>query len=237
MDQINNLKSSYVGKRLRSLKDHLRKHKSYWIRVAALATLGIIAGRYLDEHRILLHTRYVIYNWQTEKLYKSKPSSLNTVFVAIDDDAFWKDELARRIPLKRDYLAKLVAAVSDANARVIALDFDLRLPMSDGERVSYSDYTKETNTLLQVLKAVAEKHPIVLAESIDRSQSGPMQLQGDTFDGFSFEDAQRNVHRGYVQFLDDLRVIPLCADLESGTHLDSFSLAILHAAYPTHIGI
>jgi CHASE2 domain-containing sensor protein len=199
MDQIEKKKSLHVetkasvGSRLQSLKKYLKIHRSYWIRVATLAILGVIGGRLLDEHRVLLHTRYVIYNWQTEKTYISKSSSLNTVFVAIDDDAFWKDELARRIPLKRDYLAKLVAAVSDADARVIALDFDLRQPISDGKPVSYPDYTKETNALLQVLKDVAEKRPVVLAESVDRAQNGPMQLQADIFDDFSFGDDDRNI--------------------------------------------
>ena len=136
------------------------------------------------------------------------------------------------IPLKRDYLAKLVAAVNDADARVIALDFDLRSPISDGERAPYADYANETNTLLQVLKGVAEKRPVVLAESVDRTQNGPMQLQADIFNDFSFGKAEGNVYRGYVQFLEDLRIIPLCTDLESGKHLHSFSLAILHAAYP-----
>jgi CHASE2 domain len=199
--------------------------------VILLAAAGIAVEHLLDREHVLLHTRYEIYNFQTEILYKAKAASLNTYFIAIDDDAFWKGELARRLPLKRDYIAKLVEAVGNANPRAIVLDIDFRSPTPDGSAVSFTDYEQETGKLLQALKTVAADHPVVLPRSVDLDAKGQLQEQSDIFDHFSFGDAARHVFRGYIQLPDDLRTIPLCLPLPTA-HLDSFALAMLHATYP-----
>jgi hypothetical protein len=204
---------------------------SYWIQVILLTIVGIAAEHILDREHVLLHTRYQIYNLQTEILYQAKPAGLNTYFVAIDDDAFWKGDLARRIPLKRDYLARLVEAIDHANPRAIVLDFDLRSPTPDGSAVSFTDYQEETGELLAALKSAAANHPIVLPRSVDLDAKGQLQEQSDIFDHFSFGNAGHRVYRGYIQLPDDLRTIPLCLSLPS-VHLDSLALAMLHATYP-----
>jgi len=208
-----------------------QNRRPYWVRVICLALIGLAAEHLLDDERVLLHTRYTIYNVQTETLYRSKPAGLNTYFVAIDDDAFWKGELARRIPLKRNYLARLVTAVGDASPRAIVLDFDLRAPDAKGGSVPYSDYDKETNKLRESLQAVAMNHRLVLPRSVDVNANGQLAEQADIFDNLSFGNGASHVYRGYIQLPYDLRTVPLCLSLPT-SHLDSLAVAMLHATYP-----
>ena len=49
-----------------------------------------------------------------------------TALVLIGDDEYWGGELKRRVPIKRDYLAKLVNKLDQAQPELIVLDFILR---------------------------------------------------------------------------------------------------------------
>ena len=176
--------------------EHVVGKRLYWFRILCLALLGIAAEHLLDHERVLLHDRYKIYNVQTEVLYRSKPAGLNTNFVVIDDDAFWNGELARRIPLKRDWLAKLVAAVDAADPRAIVLDLDLRQPNSLGRTVPFHDYDQETHSLLIAVKAVGGHRPIVLPRSLDVGSDGELHEQKDIFEGDDYSEKQTNFFRG-----------------------------------------
>jgi hypothetical protein len=199
--------------------------------VVALACVGIGAERFLNDHYALLHYRYKAYQFQTNKLNRDKSAAIDVSFVAIDDETFWKGSLARRIPLKRDYIANLVEAIGSADPKVVVIDLDLRAPSSDGSPVKYSDYEAETRTLLSSLHTLAETHRIVLSKSVDLNSQGKLVEQVDILDEPSLADVAKNVYRGYVQLPYDLRVIPPCEDFD-GKQLDSLSLAIFHAAYP-----
>lgn len=91
--------------------------------------------------------------------------------VLINDDVFWEGELDHRSPTNRKYLAKLIRALDQADAKVIALDFDLRLPNPDkGFQVGrYPEdvYKEETDDLIKTIGDVAQRRRIVLAKNIE----------------------------------------------------------------------
>src|ERR1700753_1112356 len=66
--------------------------RDYWLRVLGLAALGLCATHLLESHNVLLHWRYLLYQAQTKHLPTAHPAGFDTVFVVIDDDAFWKGD-------------------------------------------------------------------------------------------------------------------------------------------------
>src|ERR1044071_1837332 len=54
--------------------------------------------------------RYVTYQFLTTLSWR-KALPQNTVVVLVDDDEYWRGEPARRVPIKRAYLAKLLRAI------------------------------------------------------------------------------------------------------------------------------
>ena len=62
------------------------------------------------------------------------PYDKNTVVVLIGDKEFWGTELARRSPLNREYLARLVVALDKLDPKVIALDNNIFLTYAERKR-------------------------------------------------------------------------------------------------------
>ena len=121
---------------------------------------------------------------------------------------FGNGELARRIPLKRTWLAKLITAIDAADPRAIVLDLDLRQPNSPGR--PSTDYDEQTGHLLDAVQAVADHHPMILPRSLDVGADGELHEQKDIFEGPDFAEGVKNFHRGYIQLPYDLRTVPLC---------------------------
>src|SRR2546423_447129 len=83
-----------------------KKKKRYWLTVLLLLIAGTVAGELLGEQYVWIRLRYRIYpvlQWVS----LAPKGERKTVLVLINDDDYWKGELARRTPLKRDYLARL----------------------------------------------------------------------------------------------------------------------------------
>jgi CHASE2 domain-containing sensor protein len=206
------------------------KGSDYWFRVAILTLLGLILGRWLGQAEVWKNARYHLYQVQTRWLKPEPPFQPNVVFVLINDEEYWKGELARRVPVRRDYLARLVRVIDGANADVIALDFDLRSPVVDDSLVDNPAYAKETRAFLDAVGAAAQKHGIVIPREVELGNKNKVRLQSDIFRGFNFSGNQRNVFPGYIQLSDDARIIPPRLETETDDTIDSFALAILHAS-------
>src|SRR5439155_13169816 len=177
------------------------------------------------------------------------------MFVTITDDEFWKGPLARRRPLKRDYLADLVEAVAAAHPRVIALDFEFRAPLQEGQ-ASYHDYDKETELLLAAIDKAALDVPVILPKTLRPVTGQDIEkfhrehpneqvdelpeyvAEPDIFTNHDFtnstgreQSGTPKIYEGYIQFAYDLRQIPARVPLLSRKPMDSFSFAIVAAAY------
>lgn len=181
-------------------------------------------GHWLETQRFALEWRYKIYQWKP--FAPREPFIQRTVVVLIGDEEYWKGELARRVPTKRDYLAKLVRALDAADPAVIALDFDLRSQTPDGSFIQSQDYANETAELLNAVKDVSKDRWVVLARTI-RWDGEHYVAEADVYDQFDFEGG--NVLTGYIYLPSDYRKLPLSVPLKDGTRAYSFAEAIVRA--------
>ncbi len=207
-----------------------QKGIDHWLWVAVLTTTGLLVGQWFGSLGIWQSIRYKIYQIQTSKLHIRQPFETRTIYVLIDDEEYWKGEPARRVPIKRDYVARLLCAVDKADPELIALDFDFRSPVPSGELVENHDYQSERDELLKAILDVAHRRSIVIPKQIERT-GGTYREQADIFRGFDFSPVKQNIFPGYIQLANDLRVIPppIRVNGGEGDVLDSFALAIIHA--------
>jgi CHASE2 domain-containing sensor protein len=192
----------------------------------------VIAVEYLvdlmDQNGFGANYRYQFYGWLQRK-NPTKTAIRNTVLVLIDDEEYWKGEPQRRTPIKRNYLAELLRRLDQANAKVIAFDFDLRSPTPDGNPRESPDYQSETQAFLETVKQVAANRSVVLSRAVWQDDEG-YGLESMVYDDFNFGASK--VSFGYIQLPYDKRKVPLQIELSEGNKVDSFALAIARAFRP-----
>ncbi|MFD1561263.1 CHASE2 domain-containing protein [Paraburkholderia silviterrae] len=112
------------------------------------------------------------------------PSPVNITLLQIGDDEYWKGSLARRVPVKRDYLAALVNKLCAADPQVVALDFDLHSPVVDGSYNDNPEYKGETLTLVDsVNRAAASGCKVVLPDAMDCASNNSCVREAGVLDG------------------------------------------------------
>src|ERR1041384_7495045 len=129
---------------------------TYWAGVVVFIVLGMLFSDWAARQDFWPKARYVPYQFLTT-LGGRKPPPQTPVVVLVDDDEYWRGEPARRAPIKRTYLAKLLRAIDAAEPAVIAVDFDLSSPTPDGSVVEHPDYVEETATLLRTIRELADR--------------------------------------------------------------------------------
>jgi hypothetical protein len=201
------------------------KHKGwfYWLTVLILIVIGIKLGGWLEVQDFAIIPRYRIYQAVQEQGPR-RPFVQRTVVVLIGDEEYWKGDLARRVPIKRDYLDKLVAALDQADPCLIALDFDLRSQMPDGSFVQSKDYEGETSQLLSTITSVSKNRSVVIPKTLN-FRDGFYEPESDIYDGHNFEGG--NVSKGYIALPSDVRKLPLRLTTKDGSELDSFAVSIV----------
>jgi CHASE2 domain-containing sensor protein len=221
--------TAWLVAKTRDLVSQLKKKSlAYWVRllmtviiVQSLVTWadgkGWITGYRYSFHRFLQNTS------------PKRAVDRDTVVVTIGDDEYWKGSLQGRVPIKRDYLARVIEALDVAEAKVIALDFDLRSPTPDGKPVESPDYADETKKFLETVRRVAPRRAVVLPRTIWKN-GGEYITNADIYNGYDF--GSPNVFEGYIALPYDRLKIPLTLKLREGMPLDSFSMAIVRAFRP-----
>lgn len=197
----------------------------YWITVVVLVVFGVWLGKWLEKQEFALNLRYKCFH-ALGSASQRKPFIQRTVVVMIGDDDYWKGELARRVPIKRDYLAKLIRQLDTADPAVIALDFDLRSQSPDGSLITHSDYAAETNEFLSAVKDVSQNRWVVLPKTIKLTNDGYI-AESDIHDGFDFGGGK--VKKGFISLPFDIRKVPLRQELKDGSSAESFAEAIVRA--------
>lgn len=206
-----------------------RKGIFYWFRVVILTVIGTALGHWLSDEQVWVDLRYKIYQKQLD-LTPRKAIAERVVVVLIDDDEYWKGELARRVPIKRRYLAKMVRALVAANPAVIALDFDFSSPLPDGNLVEHPDYQSERLELLNVIKDALERTKIVLPRTVDFDNDENYITTSDIYDGFDLGQKKKNLYTGYIALPYDIRRVPgELAVKGAQSSVDSFAVAIAKA--------
>jgi CHASE2 domain-containing sensor protein len=205
------------------------RHFTHWLIAIALISLGTFLGHKLGESQIWMDVRYKAYQRVLYRLTPRAPHPKRTVLVLINDQDYWSPPLDGRRPIKRDYLAKLVRKLADANPAVIALDVDLSLT-TDRSTFENGPYKRETDDLLTAVKEVGANRTVILAKRLNYADASQTTYDAvpAVFDGYLFGDSK--VRSGYITLPPDIRRIPLALTMHDGkTRVDSFASAILGA--------
>src|SRR5258706_2665491 len=220
------------------------KGVNYWLVVAFLIPLGMLIGDAIGERRMLIGPRYRLYRMLQHTSVNSPTYSDRTALLVVGDEEFWKGELARRAPLKRGYLEKLLIKLNSTFEKpaVIAIDIDLRSQTPDKSVVEHSDYHDETQKLLQTIDIVSHDTRVVLPRTlISKSAEEPTLLaeeqryvkEPSIYDDFPF--VPKRVIEGYVSLPYDIRQVPLPLPMKEGLPLDSFAAAIAGVLGPVAV--
>src|SRR5579864_7769502 len=127
--------TSWLKTKTQEWADRVKKKKfGYWLRLVITVVIVQSLVTWADNHGLITDSRYAFYRL-LQRLDHHPSYDQNTVVVTIEDDEYYDGALQERIPIKRDYLARLIEKLDVAEAKVIALDFDLRSPSPDGDPV------------------------------------------------------------------------------------------------------
>jgi CHASE2 domain-containing sensor protein len=200
--------------------------------------------------------------WIFQQLGEIAPRPLEpryTRLIMIGDAEYYGEELRHRRPIRRDYLAKLVDALAAADASVIALDFDLRMPnpgrgSAPGDYDALrSDYRSEVDALVRAVARAAERRKVVLPKRIAQSADGGYRLSPDVYSPYGIctrltadgrwdnpgtpefplsAQAKANISCGYIALPRDRCQIAPCLDVGHEGKIDSFALALARAHDP-----
>ncbi len=202
----------------------------YWVEAVALILLGVVLGHYASSHNAWLEARYSLYSLMQKTNWR-RPYVQHTFVVTVDDDDYWKGDFNRRTPIRRDMLAHLISRLADAQAKVVAVDFDLRSPVPDGNPRETPAYQQETDELIAAInKACSEHHAVVLPASIGFGAANSYVLQSDIYSDAKLPPSF--FFTGYIALPLDARSVPLDITLAGPRHLDSFALAAVRAYKP-----
>jgi CHASE2 domain-containing sensor protein len=202
----------------------------YWAEAVVLSIIGIWVGHYIGTRGVWLNPRYSIYSLMQKTNWR-RPYVQHTFVVTVDDNDFWKGEFDGRAPVRRDLLGCMISRLADAEARVIAVDFDLRSPVPGGSPRETPVYQHETDKLLGAIdRACAAHHAVVLPATIGFGTGKSLVLQSDIYSGAKVPP--HFFFTGYIALPDDARAVPLDIKLADQTPLDSFALAAVRAYLP-----
>ena len=235
----------------KSVWQQLNRGWRYWTGAALTLLAGMLASALVDRYASTSKVRYQFFQW----LVELDPRDIQERYVKrvmVGDEEYWRGPLAGRRPIKRDYLAKLLAAVDTGKPLIIAMDFDLRLP--DPERLSIpEDYREESEILARAVLQIAEDREIVLPANVSFAKGGGYAMDPSLFQVFGIcsrvakdgtwthegtpalpisANARRNIRCGYIELPPDMRSLPPVLSLDNGGELDSFSLAITRLRSP-----
>jgi hypothetical protein len=196
----------------------------YWVLSVLAIIAGIVASYLLEENYVWIETRYHTYQ-VLQWFLPHPPEPQETVLVMIGDDEYWTGDLAQRI--RRDYLARVVTALETCNPSVIALDFDLRSPKSDGSMVDNKEYACETLKFVDTVSEVSKKCPIVLPATINYAdENSPYSIDSAVYGNLPFS---KSLRRGFIDLPYDIRRIPSPQEVDKKQRIDSFAVAIMRA--------
>lgn len=208
--------------------EHLKgKGHRYWITVFALIILGLFLGHWFEAKHMWTKIRYGLYG-ALQDLNPRPPEPERTTLVLIGDKEYWKGELARRVPIRKDYLAKLLLILDSVDPTLIAFDFDFRSPVvHDNSLIEHPAYCIETKQFLDAIQAVSQRRPVILSATLSRNRENDLIREPAIYDNRNFSSGK--VAKGYIELPYDKRRVPLSIKTQDGTSVDSFAVAIVRA--------
>ncbi|WP_050424741.1 CHASE2 domain-containing protein [Bradyrhizobium tropiciagri] len=231
---------SQIASLLRRLRE---KKLSYWLVAALILIFAEFSAPLLYKHFRLARARASFFQALLD--WGPRPARPRYVkIVLVGNDEYWAGPLAGRRPIKRDYLATIVTNLAQKNVHIIALDFDVRLPTPQAFEIP-ADYRDETQKLIEAIrKAARSDKKVILATPISSAAKGKYHRDADIYQasglctsaaGIPSEAAMSNIFCGYIALpRDDLR-IPPPIEMDDGTTMDSFAMAIARAQAPDSV--
>ena len=215
----------------------LRKGVWYWVRLLCLLILGAFASHRLKEDTqdtSLTDLRYWLYRHQLGMQSRAPDYPRRTAVVTIEDDDYWGNDFARRSPLRRDLLAKILDKLSQAGVNTVVLDVDLRSPDPEHPDIDFAGYRQEDEALLDSIRAAcAQGQTIVLGVSVRNKKGEYVQAPSIFSSALAGDRGLSCVKTGYMQLPTDMRLVPGLLHLGSGQGLESLSLATIKCIDPT----
>ncbi len=213
---------------------HLRsKGARYWLVVLSLVPLGMLIGEAMGEWNLWVTARHEIYRLLQDMSPHFSKYSKRTVLVLIEDEEYWRGGLARRTPLKRDYIARLLRKLDMADPAAIGLDVDLRSQTPDKSMVTHPDYGNETGELISAINDVSGRRCLVLARTLERRSDGVVP-EPAVFDSIEKSEGAE-FKEGYASLPRDIRRVPIAVGLANGKREDSFSAALARCVDPASV--
>ncbi|HTW34102.1 MAG TPA: CHASE2 domain-containing protein [Rhizomicrobium sp.] len=252
-----------TGEASRWYHELLRHDLGYWLTAAVILLVSTWLGPSIEGIFNFSDVR----NWLFQHLAQSvtHPAAARSVkLVFIGDDEFWLGSLHHRTPTDRIYLGRLIKALDESGASIVALDFDLRVPDPDADVTPgdytdidpYKPYRDETDQLVRVIDDVAKRRKIVLVKTFGYGDDGGYRFEGDAFQAYGIcnklnrdgswqnpgtkefpltPQAQKNIFCGYIALMTDKRLVPPPIKISGQSgKLDSFPFAIARARDPRH---
>jgi CHASE2 domain-containing sensor protein len=230
-----------------------RKSFRYWLSAVFVFVLGVAGSQAVYEFLGLDKVRAAYFQF----LLDHGPRSTKPRYVSlalINDKEYWTGAPAGRVPLNREYLARVVDSLVASSADVIALDFDVRLPNPDSMEIPET-YKAETCKLIGAIKkGAAAGKKFVLATPISFDDHRQYRRDTDIYQanglcerqdrhapeqkpcGEDFKPEEKsNISCGYIALPYDILAIPGWLATTDGTELDSFALAIAKAERPAQV--
>jgi CHASE2 domain-containing sensor protein len=204
---------------------------AYWLSAAVSVVIGMAAGYYLDHEDYAIEARYAVHGALQNFLHGDRHAK-RTVLVLIDDQEFWKGELGRRIPVKRTYLAKLLRKLGGAQPALVGIDLVLRSPAVDGSLREHPDYSRETQNLIDAIRDVSRRLPIVLPATFRHTPAG-LVLDAAVYSGADFTPGE--VRIGHILPPSDMRRLPVTQRMADQSRLYSFAAAIAETLDPAAV--
>lgn len=229
------------------------KGRRHWVVVALVLAVTVPLTPWLGRQFNLESWQ----NWLFQKIAEATPRPIQPRtfrFVMVDDPSY--TSLQSRIPMRRDYIAKVVRAAADAGATIIAIDFDLRIRHPGSPVASErddADYNRETGELVNAIIDVARTHRIILPKLVEEHAGGTYVWGLDNYQRFGIckrligdgrwespgppnrpldSHTQANINCGYIQLTKQRRMIPPSLPVGDGGRIDSFGLALARAWNP-----
>lgn len=202
----------------------------HWFIDCLLIVFGLWAGGHLGAADFWTDVQYKTYQILND-LHPRKPNSRETAVLLIDDEDYWKGELARRVPIKRDYLAKLILKLHDSRPDLmIALDFNFRSPDPEGKSYEHQDYQKETNQLSDAINTVSRNGTkIILPRTLSWANSKKNKYIIDNWIFGEEVSCSKTIVCGYISLPYDIRKLPTHSLQYKNLVIESFSIAIARA--------
>ena len=209
-----------------------RKGWWHWVRFAGLLALGSYLGHILSESPRFSDIRYELYQRQVRFQHRGRIYPQHTMLVLLDDDDYWSEEFQARSPYKRDKLAELLDRLNDSGANIVAFDIDWASPLEERPDYDFSDYRQEDEKFFSAVKRMCDagRH-VVLTDGVTGDDEPPYYHQIPTIYKSRLPQLPC-VTVGHDGFDKDMRKIPGMVRLDTGTYMDSFSLAIVRMVDP-----